>query len=165
MKYFLGSEMNYDKFKPILDQAIELISREESSSKKAEMLGWWTYYLTHTLISTEVPTKNDPEFIKELKKQADQIFSLLTNSFSFLGTIPEETLFFLAGNLNYCLSYVALSILKEASCGMRCYATQQIRNVAESSHLDVNQRLFVVVKGVVFDVLDEVYRKKQGLLK
>lgn len=155
-----------DIFNPHLTEAIKLIIEEKSSAKKAEMLGWWTYYLSHALISTEVSTKKDPEQIKQLKLHADEIFKLLTSSFSFAGTIPEEKLFSLAGNLNYCLSFVIWGVLDEypgvssASYGFRCYTSQQIRNVTQSEYLNANQRLFVMVKGVLFDVLEELYRRK-----
>lgn len=153
-------------FNPHLIEAIKIIIKEKSPAKKAEMLGWWSYYLSHALISTEVSTKKDPEQIKELKTHADQIFKLLTSSFSFVGTISEEKLFSLAGNLNYCLSFVIWGVLGDfsgensASYGMRCYTSQQIRNITESEYLKTNQRLFVIVKGALFDVLDELYRRK-----
>ncbi len=151
---------------PHLKSAIKIIIKEESSAKKAEMLGWWAYYLSHALISTEVSTKKDPDQIKELKIHADEVFKILTSSFSFLGTIPEEKIFSLAGNLNYSLSFVIWGVLDDypnvssASYGMRCYTSQQIRNVTQSEYLNTNQRLFVTVKGVLFDVLEELYRRK-----
>jgi len=155
-----------DVFAPHLTEAIKLILKENSPAKKAEMLGWWSYYLTHLLISTEVSTKKDPDQIKELKVHADRVFENLTSSFSFVGNIAEEKLFSLAGNLNYCLSYVIWGVLGDypgslsASYGMRCYTSQQIRQITDSTSLKTNHRLFVLVKGVLFDVLEELYRRK-----
>lgn len=155
-----------DVFTPHLIEAIKLILKEKSPAKKAEMLGWWSYYLTHLLVSTEVSTKKDPDQIKELKVYADRVFENMTSSFSFAGNIPEEKLFSLSGNLNYCLSYVIWGVLGDypespvASYGMRCYASQQIRQVTDSASLKTNHRLFVLVKGVLFDVLEELYRRK-----
>ena len=160
------SKDNRDVLTPHLVEAIKVILKEPSSAKKAEMIGWWTYYLTHTLISTEVSTKKDPDQIKELKSHADQIFVLLASPLQFTGNMPEEKLFSLAGNLNYCISYLVWGVLddypgvKSASYGMRCYTGQQIRQVTDSDFLKTNQRLFVIVKAVVFDVLEELYRRK-----
>lgn len=167
MPYIKKEDRNI--FEPHLVGAIEIILKEQSPAKRAEMLGWWTYYLSHTLVSTEVSTKKDPDQIKDLKNFADQVFKSLTYSFSFLGTISEDKLFSLAGNLNYCLSYVIWGVLGDykgsdpASYGMRCYTGQQIRNVTDSEHLKVNQRLFVIVKGALFDVLEELYRRKTAV--
>lgn len=155
-----------DVFNYHLVEAIKEILKEKSPARKSEMLGWWTYYLTHSLISTQVSTKKDPDQILALRAHADEVFKLLTSSFGFAGSIPEDKLFSLAGNLNYCLSFVIWGVLDDypgvnsASYGMRCYTSQQIRNVTESEYLKTNQRLFVTVKGVLFDVLEELYRRK-----
>jgi hypothetical protein len=160
---------NRDIFAPYLIGAIKIIIEEPSMARKAEMLGWWAYYLTHKLVSKEVSTKKDPDQIAQLKNQADQIYSIMTSSFSFAGIIPEDKLFALSGDLNYCISFVTWGVLddypgiKPASYGLRCYTSQQIRQVTDSEFLKINQRLFVIVKGVLFDVLEELYRRKTSV--
>lgn len=160
---------NRDAFKPYLLNAIKVIVEEPSMAKKAEMIGWWAYYLSHKLVSKEVSTKKDPEQINHLRDCADKVFSTMTSSFSFVGAIPEDKLFALSGDLNYCISFVTWGVLddypgvKPASYGFRCYTSQQIRQVIDSEFLKINQRLFVIVKGVLFDVLEELYRRKTAV--
>lgn len=166
MPYIKQEDRN--KFNEHLTEAIKSILKEPSDARKADMIGWWTYYITHRIISTEVSTKKDPEQIKELRNHADLILNKLLENFNFTN-IQEKSLFALAGNLNYCISYVLWGVLgdypesKPASYGMRAYCSQQIRQVVNSESLDFNQRLFVIIKAVIFDVLEEVYRRKTSV--
>lgn len=146
---------------PYLNEIIKIILNENTKFKKAEAIGYFTRYLTHSVL---FGTKHS-NFNSEIAKQADKVLNYILEP---LANADEEQLFTLAGNLNYSISYVAWGFLGDhrdapkSSYGLRCYTAQQIRNVLESFSSSGDSKT-TVIKGVLNDVLDELYRRKTAI--
>lgn len=150
-----------DLINPFLNEAINIILQQDTRLKKSEMVGFWTYYLANSSLSKKVSIK-----AKELADQADKVLNQILEPF---GDNPkEDEIFSFSGNLNYSISYVAWAILgdhknaQKASYGMRCYTAQQIRSVLESIDQECKP-MNMIVRGVLNDVLDELYRRKTSV--
>jgi hypothetical protein len=144
-----------------LNEAINIILSQEDKSKKSEMVGFWTYYLVNSSLSKKTQIKSS-----SLAEQADNVLNQILEP---LGSNPtEDQIFSFAGNLNYSISYVAWGVLgdhkgaQKASYGMRCYTAQQIRSVLESIAPEC-EKINMILRGVLNDVLDELYRRKTSV--
>lgn len=141
-----------DLFNPYLNASLVAISNESCDLVRAESIGWWLDYVVSSMLNRKDGSKNCS--VLGLKDHADVI----------LINLRSNDLFPLAGNLNYCLSYLAWGVLggfsgfKKASYGMRCYLAQQIRQV--SDRIKPDSRSSSIIKGAISDMLDELYRRK-----
>lgn len=156
MPYILKTDR--EVLNPYLNDIIKIILAEKTKFKKAESVGYFVYYLTHSvLFGTKHNNSNS-----EIEKQTDKVLNYILEP---LANADEEQLFTLAGNLNYSISYVTWGFLGDhrdapkASYGLRCYTAQQIRNVLDSFSTSGCSKT-TIVKGVLNDVLDELYRRK-----
>lgn len=136
-------------FDPHLNAILTDILCEPSDLVRAETAGYVASYLAFSAIGC-----SDGRMPERLKPHADEM----------LESIRSSDLFQLAGNINYCISYLVWGVLgdfsgfKKASYGMRCFIAQQVRSVAEMVKPEC--RLSCIVKGALYDMLDELYRRK-----
>jgi hypothetical protein len=98
----------------------------------------------------------------------DKIQSLSKLSHLFADNLlSKNNMFDQAGELNYCISSVLWGVLgdslhsgSEAKYGFRCYVKGILLTISEYFERNVNSRRSILGKGIISDVIEEMYRRK-----
>ena len=164
-------------FTPI-SAAIAAIGHGKTPLEQVEMAAWWCRHVVRKFAGlpdedtrqTHLWTKQlDPSLLRSLKMSGDVAHNLLGNGFR---ENDPAALLDVAGKINYCLSAVAWGFMGDAPgtssarYGARSMFAEMLRTIRSeidgdrSASNSVLVRKTTMLKAVLSDVLDELYRRK-----
>jgi hypothetical protein len=153
---------------------VETIVGEFKLTRRAEMLGWFCrrVVLHYTFPNAPFDVDNafnslefDGDRARVLKTHAQVLANTLRQRY----TLHHDKYFDAAGDLNYVLSAILWGVMgdapgaESAKYGFRSMVREMINHVREQIVGTVDIRLQMMVRGVLNDVIDEMYRRKTAV--
>lgn len=153
---------------------VETVLSEQNGVKQAEMLGWFCrrMVLHYTLPNEpfEVDSAfNSLEFESDKKRVLTMHAKVLASVLRAKYTLHHDLYFEAAGHLNYVLSAILWGVMdedptvkatKSARYGFRSMVKEMIDHTRNEITGMGNIRVQLMVRGVLSDVIDEMYRRK-----
>ena len=153
----------------------EIIVQEERDINRAEMAAWVCRkvicrFLKIPYVAHFSELKLDSQMMHSLRKYSDVVCAVFESKFR---ENDPQAILNISGEFNYFISSILWGVsgdapgYSDARYGFRCYLSSLIEEVLyEIPNIqgDVNQkRKYVMIKGVLRDVLMELYRQKTSV--
>lgn len=157
-------------YEPSLTAILEAL-KNEHPVVRAELIGSWIRRVVTRFINLSfddtMKIDGDPNTWKKLVFQSDIVYSILSSKFR---DRDNAALLSIAGEFNYIISYLVWGVsgdypgYEQAGYGARSYIAQVLRYVRDGFEESMGGfRKINMLKGVLSDVIDEVYRRKTSI--
>ena len=156
-----------------LSVVLESVRQAKDPVQATEMIAWWCRYVLRRFSGQaqekEEVSFNEEQFSTELKRVLKHSGDVVANQFR--GKFRENdtlALLSVAGHINYCFSAVCWGFLGDSKgfdsgrYGTRSMLAENLRKVRDGITAST-ARKETMFKGVLNDVLDEMYRRKTAV--